>query len=125
MNKGQKKIAKAFCSEVKKQLCCSYSMKSVFMKELRGRISEFFDANPDATREELEQNFGAPADIASGFTAREDLDDLRKKARRAVIYKIAAIVLLVALALAIYILSEAIQEHTITITTIDDGTIKY
>lgn len=110
---------KKYCSEVKKLLACSGSIKLAFISELKNRIYEYIEEHPDdeIAINDIENRFDTPEDIASSFVSAEDMRRLNKKAKRFIFYKILSVVLLLALIFTVYILADSIiNEHTINIT---------
>lgn len=124
MKKTINKDIKKYCSEVKKRLSYSSSIKLAFISELKTRIYEYIEERPDeeVTINDIENRFGTPEDIASSFASTEDLQHLNKKAKKYIFYKILSVVLLLALILAVYVLVDVIiHDHTITVTTVVDS----
>lgn len=118
MKKINKDIKK-YCSEIKKQLSCSNSIKLAFISELKNRIYEYIEEHPgeEITISDIENRFGTPENIALSFTSTEDMQYLHKKARKYIFYKILSFVLLIALIVTAYILADVIiNEFTVTIT---------
>lgn len=119
MKKTINKDIKKYCSEVKKLLACSGSIKLAFISELKNRIYEYIEEHPDdeITINDIENRFGTPKDIASSFASAEDMQRLNKKAKKYIFYKILSVVLLLALIFTVYILADVIiNERTVIIT---------
>lgn len=119
MKRTINKNIKKYCSEVKRLLACSGSIKLAFISELKNRIYEYTEGRPDEeiTINDIENRFGTPDDIASSFASTEDMQHLHKKAKRFIFYKILSVVLLLVLILTVYILVYVItHDHTVIIT---------
>lgn len=84
---------KKYYSFIKKNLSCSFNMKSVFIKDLNDRIYEFLEENPDSTIDDIIENFGAPVEIAKSFD--KDSEYLKKKTKNRLIIEIVLLVLLI------------------------------
>lgn len=119
MKKTINKDIKKYCSEIKKLLTCSGSVKLAFISELKTGIYEYIEEHPneEITINNIKNRFGTPEDIASSFVSAEDMRRLNKKAKKYIFYKILSIVLLLAFILTVYILADVIiNEHTVIIT---------
>lgn len=119
MKKTINKDIKKYCSEVKKLLACSGSIKLAFISELKNRIYEYIEEHPDdeITINDIENRFGTPESVASSFASAEDMQRLNKKAKKYIFYKILSVVLLLALIFTVYILADVIiNERTVIIT---------
>ncbi len=88
-----KKDLKKYYTSIKKNLSCSFNMKSVFIKELNNRVFDFLEDNPNATMENINENFGTPEEIAKGFD--KDNEYYKRKARNRLIIEISLLILLV------------------------------
>ncbi len=113
------KDIKKYCSEVKKLLACSSSIKLAFISELKTGIYEYIEEHPNEkiTINDIENRFGTPENIALSFASTEDMQYLRKKAKKYILFKVLSVILLLALLVVVYILADVIiNEHTITIT---------
>lgn len=84
---------KKYYTSIKKNLSCSFNMKSVFIKDLNERVSDFLEDNPDSTLENVTENFGTPEEIAKSFD--KDNEYLKRKAKKRLIIEIVLLVLLV------------------------------
>lgn len=119
MKKTINKDIKKYCSEIKKLLTCSGSVKLAFISELKTGIYEYIEEHPneEITINNIKNRFGTPKDIASSFASADDIQHLHKKAKRFIFYKILSVVLLLALILTVYILEYVItRDHTVIIT---------
>ena len=76
---------KKYYTSIKKNLSCSFNMKSVFIKDL--------EENPNSTIENIIENFGTPEEIAKSFD--KDNEYYKRKAKKRLIVEIALLVLLV------------------------------
>lgn len=119
MKKTINKEIKKYCHEIKKQLTCSSNIKLAFISELKTRIYEYIEehSNEEITIFDIENRFGTPEDIALSFASTEDMQYLRKKAKKYIFYKVLSVILLLALIVTAYILADVIiNEFTVTIT---------
>lgn len=118
LNMLNKNDLKNYYSLIKKNLSCSFNMKSVFMKDLNDRINEFLVDNPNSTIDTIIENFGTPVEIAKSFD--KDNDHLIKKAKNRLIIEIVLLAsLLVCIAIfgiVIYSILENLGGN-ITVTT--------
>ena len=111
MNKTINKEIKKYCSEIKKLLVCSSNIKLAFISELKNRIYEYIEehAGEQLTISDIENRFGTPESIAASFASTEDMQYLHKKAKKYIFYKVLSVVLLLALILTVYILTDVKQ----------------
>ncbi|MBQ8496623.1 MAG: hypothetical protein IJ489_04100 [Clostridia bacterium] len=119
MKKTINKDIKKYCSEIKKHLPCSSNVKLAFISELKNRIHEYIEEHPDEeiTISDIKNRFGTPESIASSFASAEDMQYLHKKAKKYIFYKVLSSILLLALIMAIIILTKVLQcDHIINIT---------
>lgn len=93
LNMLNKNDFKKYYTSIKKNLSCSFNMKSVFIKDLDDRVSDFLEDNPNATMENIIENFGTPEEIAKSFD--KDNEYYKRKARYRLLIEIALLVLLV------------------------------
>ena len=65
------KDIKKYCSEVKKLLACSSSIKLAFISELKTGIYEYIEEHPNEkiTINDIENRFGTPENIALSFAS--------------------------------------------------------
>ncbi len=99
MNTGKNKtIVRKYLKEIRNRLVCQKSLQTVFLRELKERIQLFQSSDQEITEEILYEEFGSPDDIAAGFFNREDYKELLQKARkRAILWKIACVVITILL----------------------------
>ncbi|MDE6414892.1 MAG: hypothetical protein K2K48_05715 [Anaeroplasmataceae bacterium] len=109
---------KKYYSFIKKNLSCSFNMKSVFIKDLDDRIHEFLEDNPNSTIDDVIENFGAPQEIAKSFD--KDNECLKRKAKNRLIIEIILLALLIVCIAVSSIVIYSIIENlggNITVTT--------
>lgn len=97
-----KKIVKSYLKEVKSALFCSPSMKQAFLSTVRQRIEELFPDFSTLSVEELYKEIGTPEEIACSLENHSDIEQLKKKAKR---YKVAKIAYMVLLLVAVLIIA--------------------
>ena len=68
MSKEIKLLLPAFNKEEKK-----------FLRDLMERIEDYLDENPNATMQDIENQFGTPMEIAQSYMSSLDLDVLLKR----------------------------------------------
>ncbi len=115
LNKNDLKI---YYTSIKKNLSCSFNMKSVFMKDFSDRVSDFLEEKPNSTIDNIIDNFGTPEEIAKSFD--KDNEYLNRKAKNRLIIEIVLLILLVvAIAISSYVICTILNElgGTTTITT--------
>lgn len=109
---------KKYYTSIKKNLSCSFNMKSVFIKDLNDKVSDFLEENPNSTIENIIENFGTPEEIAKSFD--KDNEYYKRKAKKRLIVEIALLVLLVvAIIVSSIVICNLIQNlgGDITVTT--------
>ena len=118
-NKATKKTIHSFCKAVKKMLPGSQSLKRAFIVDFQNRIEEYMENNDTDTicEEDIIAQFGTPEDIAQSFYDRDNLLEIRKKAKKYCIYKVLAISSIVLLILAAILLAVMLtKDNNIYIT---------
>lgn len=104
-----KKELKKYYTSIKKNLSCSFNMKSVFIKELNGRVSNYLEENANSTMEKFIEDFGTPEEIAKTFD--KDNDYYKRKARNRLIIEILlVIVLIITISISSYLIYAIINE---------------
>lgn len=100
---GNDRVKTEYLKMVKKALPCNHFMKKAIIAELENEIDLFLEESPAASVADLTERFGTAEDIAGSFSARNDLDSLKKKAKRykAIIIGACCIILLLVIALLI------------------------
>lgn len=81
MNKTLQKECNKYIKSIKKELTCDYSLKRVYILELKERINDLVDTNPNISILEIENQFGSAQIIANSFNANIT-EHLKKKAKR-------------------------------------------
>ena len=101
-SKAYKKIVKSYLKEIKSALICSAGMKQAVLSTVRQRIADLFPDPSTLSMEELCREIGTPKEIALGLESRSDIEQLKKKAKR---YRIAKIAYMVLLLIALLIIA--------------------
>ena len=93
-------------------------MKKAFIKEIKDQIAELKDQIQDLTMEDLQREIGKPDEIARGFESRENIEDLKKRAKKYSKAKTISLVFLVltifAIAISIIIVKSNKEYHSKT-----------
>lgn len=104
-----KKDLKKYYTCIKKNMVCSFNMKSVFIKELNDRVSDFLEEKPNLTIDNIIDNFGTAEEIAKGFD--KDNDYYKRKAKNRLIIEIVLLVLLItAIAISCYFICKILTD---------------
>ena len=121
MNKSIKKDIKKYCSEIKKILSFSCGVKFAFISEFKSRIYEYIEEHPDedVTIADIKNQFGSPESIALSFSATTDMEVIRKKAKKYIIYKVMSVLLVILLIVVAIILYKVLFEDSHIIVTND------
>lgn len=125
-NKNSKKLENLYVKQLKKTLLCSASMKKAFIKEIKDQIAELKDQIQDLSMEDLQREIGKPDEIARGFESRDNIEDLKKRAKKYSKAKTISLVFLVltifAIAILIIIVKSNKEYHSKTTisTTIEE-----
>lgn len=110
MTSKNKKIINSYLKEVSANLNCKKSLKSVFIKELKSDIENYAKSTVSVTKDDLYNEFGTPEEISNSLFDRHDYDVLLKKAKRkALAWKLIAIILFILLLIAVYGFSELLS----------------
>ncbi|MDE5715584.1 MAG: hypothetical protein K2I42_05560 [Anaeroplasmataceae bacterium] len=88
-----KKELKKYYNSIRKNLACSFNMKSVFISEFNSRVYDYLEENPNQTIENVIEYFGSPEEIAKSFD--KDNEYYKSKARNRLILEIILITLLI------------------------------
>ena len=78
----EKKEIRRYLKEVRKELNCSMSIKSVFLKNLKEEIAFSRIQGMTITGVSLRAEFGAPEEISASFYNRGDYKELLAKAKK-------------------------------------------
>ena len=100
MKQNNTNFIRLYLKEIKNSLICSNNIKKVFTKEIQQQITEMEKDTPISSIDILYEKIGFPNEIARGFETREDVEQLKKKAKK---YTRTKIVLCVGLFLAVMI----------------------
>ena len=125
-NKNSKKLESLYVKQLKKALLCSASMEKAFIKEIKDQIAELKDQIQDLSMEDLQREIGKPDEIARGFESRDNIEDLKKRAKKYSKAKTISLVFLVltifAIAILIIIVKSNKEYHSKTTisTTIEE-----
>lgn len=106
MNSKIKSNSKYYIKNIKKNLICNYSLKKVFLLDLKQRVYDFTILNPKATIIDIENQFGSASEISNSF-GTIITEELRKKAR---LYKILIIIAFIVCVVLIALLTILIIE---------------
>ncbi len=119
--KNNKTIIKLYLQEIEKELICSNSIKKAFIHEIKLQIAFLEERTPDLTLEDLYREIGSPAEIAKGLETREDIENLKKKARRythaRILWAISALLVLCAIVATIIVVHENDTYYSETTST--------
>lgn len=114
MNKQTKKDCSKYIRAIRKELCCSFNVKNVFLYDIKNKIKELADVNPNLTFDDITSELGMPNEIADSFH-QCNIDELKKRATSLLIYEICLIILLILAILFICLILENLG-GTINIT---------
>lgn len=81
-NSNNKKVITLYLKQLKTTLMCSASMKKVILSDVKHQISELEDQLQVLEEEDLHREIGNPDEIARGFESRDDIENLKKKAKK-------------------------------------------
>ena len=116
----EKQVIRQYLKEVRSELDCSMSIKSVFLKDLKEEIDFSRTQGLTITGESLRAEFGTPEEISASFYNRNDYKELLAKAKKKLFFwRIAAGVITVILVLTIIFLICFIQSSSIEIRISD------
>ena len=112
------KTCRQYLRKVKRALSCSRPVKTLAIRDLRERITEYVDGyKGEVTVEHLEECFGTPAEVGESFFSKNDLAALKKRANRYIWWQLLAISSLICLVFTIYLVAFLI-EHQYSYTII-------
>lgn len=72
-------VLKRYYRDVKRVLPCSLAMKKQIVRQLQESVRGYLEQNPDANMDAVQQHFGTPQEIASGYIDDQDASELLKK----------------------------------------------
>lgn len=93
-------------------------IKKAFIADIKEDIHRYMNVHPDASIDSLYEFFGDPEAISMEFLSRNDFSDLKKKAKKYVVWRIVAIslvFLMIISAVAVYPHIKS-SDDTITVT---------
>lgn len=73
------KEIKKYLKEIKLLLPAFSKEEKKFLRDLLERIEDYLDENPNATMQDIENQFGTPMEIAQSYMSSLDLDVLLKR----------------------------------------------
>lgn len=73
------KEIKKYLKEIKLLLPAFSKEEKKFLRDLLERIEDYLDENPNATMQDIENQFGTPTEIAQSYMSSLDLDVLLKR----------------------------------------------
>ena len=73
------KEIKKYLKEIKLLLPAFNKEEKKFLRDLMERIEDYLDENPNATMQDIENQFGTPMEIAQSYMSSLDLDVLLKR----------------------------------------------
>ena len=73
------KEIKKYLKEIKLLLPAFNKDEKKFLRDLTERIEDYLDENPNATMQDIENQFGTPMEIAQSYMSSLDLDVLLKR----------------------------------------------
>ncbi len=82
MNKLLKKELKKYYKAIKAELTCSSNMKLAVIKDLKIHVKCYVEENPNITLGDITGHFGSPKEISDAFETRDDLERLKKMAKK-------------------------------------------
>ena len=88
MNKLLKKELKKYYKAIKAELTCSSNMKLAVIKDLKIHVKCYVEENPNITLGDITGHFGSPKEISEAFETRDDLEKLKKMAKKYKLLKI-------------------------------------
>ncbi len=111
MNNTFNKELKAYFKQIKKNLNCGFCLKQGFIAQIKEDVAGFIAEHNlhDVTMNDICSNFGTPDEIAKSFDNVVDVKSLKEKSQKlllaeaiTIMLALAAIVLLIIVAYAIY-----------------------
>ena len=118
--KTSKNIERKYLHDIKAELSCPRSVKKVFLKKIKQQMQNLQEtSDKPLTRETIEAEIGTPQEIARGLESREDLERLKKKARRYTLIKWICIACLLLALLAVVITVVVIKSNDSYYTTVE------
>lgn len=93
MCQKNKKTVRQYLRLVRRTLSGSLGVKAMVMQDLRGQVFDYLDGfEGGLTVEQLIEDLGPPKEVGESYLAKRDLDDIKKRAKRYVVWRIVAIV---------------------------------
>ena len=110
---------KLYIRSLRQNLGKMTDVKKAFIADIKEDIHEYINEHPDSSLDSLNEVFGDPEVLSVDFLSRSDYSDLKKKAKKYVVWRIVAICLVFLLifsAIAVYPHIKS-SGGTITVTT--------
>ena len=113
---NNKKIVNFYVKEVKDKLLCPNNVKKAFLQEIRQNISNLENETGVLSIEDLYREIGSPDEIARSFESRDDIEQIKAKAKRfPIIIAVCAVISLLIISVLVYIIKDAKDDGTITV----------
>ena len=116
MNKKMKSELKNYLSKIRKSLPCSFNAKQAFIFMLKSQIKSYLEENPDATFEDVINNFGEPSTIAESFDTEECKIKIRSQKLKILILELFSVILLVLSIFLLVLFIDSLDRGSITVT---------
>ena len=118
MNEINKQLQEYY-REISKHVICPGKLKKEFLNQLKDDIDCFISDNPEATIEDVKENFGTAKAIAESFMQGMDVSGLKKKLN---ISKMIFIALVIALVIyAAFVVISLVDVHNEAHGYIEEG----
>ena len=111
-----KRASDRYVKDACDHLICGKAIKKSFSKELKLLLASYVEEHPDATKEDLEKEFGDPRSFAAGLSEREDYARILQRARRrTVVWIVIASLLALAAAFLVWFVVYLVKHYSGTI----------
>ena len=114
MSKLSNAVARRYMHDIRNLLPWVGSGKRKFLSDLRSAVECFLSEKPDAQRDQLEDHFGTPKQIASNFMETLDLDQLRRsmKLRKVILWIVVTLALIILVSWIITVWWAIVDTHS-------------
>ena len=107
---------KLYIKSLRRNLGKLTNVKKAYIADIQYDIHSYINEHPDANIDSLYEFFGDPEALSIEFLSKNDLSNIKKKAKKYTVWRVAAISLVFLLIISAIIVYPYVKGGTITVT---------